>query len=732
MDPFRLLSRSSNLRKSTPSESATVRHIPSAADTGNLERDPNDFSETAERSKKRKRHSQYGAHGDYQPQLLEYYSASSKTARSFLHNHATESYKSTEQRPENFHEATENQETLDQNACKRILKQNKLKITLLEAVSFEGRKRREKHRLLSSGTEASMHTAKAQAQLTTRPLRSFRELGAKYNVARRLAANLDVQGYKRPTEVQLGSLPLLLGNDKDRGLQLECNKKLEGNSRSEVDLLTIAPTGSGKTLAFLVHLMHGLRQDCQHQRLEGSSEIRKESFQALVLAPTHELVDQIANEGKKLAFGTGIRVSRMRKGMSIDSDCSTEIPPFDEQTHKKPADGLIEDHASKGSHIKADILISTPMLLLNAAGSSSEPLTSSLTQVRYLVLDEADVLLDPLFRAQTLGIWKGCTHRSLQTSLWSATIGSSIESLAQEFILDRRRRLGLEVGRGQHYVLRLIVGLKDSAVPNISHQLLYAATERGKLMALRQMIHPTAATPRHERSLQPPFLIFTQTIARATALHSELLYDIPPEAGGSSRIAVLHSDLSDTARSSIMAGFRKGEIWILVTTDLLARGIDFRGINGVVNYDIPNTSGIYVHRVGRTGRQGREGGVAVTLYTEEDIKYVKNVAHVIAASEKQRGKSQNPKGEDGLQQWLLDALPDVSKRTKQELKKTGVEARRTAKEPNDRGKEVRRMRISTKSGYDRRQEQKRRDTVAGSQRRSGKESSDEDWVGIGD
>ncbi|KAI4255801.1 MAG: hypothetical protein L6R42_006558, partial [Xanthoria sp. 1 TBL-2021] len=116
----------------------------------------------------------------------------------------------------------------------------------------------------------------------------------------------------------------------------------------------------------------------------------------------------------------------------------------------------------------------------------------------------------------------------------------------------------------------------------------------------------------------------------------------------------------------------------------------------------------------------------------EDIKYVKNVANVIAASEKQRDKSQDLKDRDELQQWLLDALPDVSKRTKKELKMAGVEARRSTKKADDGGKEARRMRISTKSGYDRRLEQKKRDAVAGFRRRSAKESSDEEWGGIED
>jgi ATP-dependent RNA helicase DDX52/ROK1 len=203
-------------------------------------------------------------------------------------------------------------------------------------------------------------------------------------------------------------------------------------------------------------------------------------------------------------------------------------------------------------------------------------------------------------------------------------------------------------------------------------------------------------------------LRFTQTIPRAIALHSELLYDIPPEAGGSSRIAVLHADLSSSARDGIMTRFRRGEVWVLITTDLLARGVDFRGLNGVVNYDVPTSSAAYVHRVGRTGRAGREGGVAVTFYTQEDIPYVKLIANIIRASEKLRGVE----GEGSIKQWMLDALPTPSKRDKQQLKRRGVEARRTVKQDGRPG-----GRISSKAGYVRREENKRRDAKMAARKR---------------
>ncbi|KAL8951270.1 MAG: hypothetical protein Q9222_002749 [Ikaeria aurantiellina] len=720
MDPFKLLSRSSKLRKPNLTSAGGVHHVPSAADSGHLERHPGvnaHLEENARTSRKRKR----------------------ATATDTIANDASQnrgSYPDTENgtrlQPTKRTDALTNSRASDQETCKRILKQNRLKIALLPPRP-RNEKQRTRHKRLSRRDEDATRSEATPSRLVTEPLQSFDELATRFGVSKRLADNLAMQGYLSPTEVQLGALPILLGNDTTRGLPPEDRKITKTGSCSAFDLLTVAPTGSGKTLAFLVHLLHGLRRRQRNHHEQGASKPVTQPLQALILAPTHELVNQIVSEGKKLAFGTGIRISRMRKDMRLGNSDSPETCSRNEEDPRSSINGDSQAEASNGATVKANIIVSTPMLLSRNAVPCTDGVRSPMAEVQYLILDEADVLLDPLFREQTLAVWDACTNANLQTSLWSATIGSSIEALAQNFILERRARLGLIDASKKHHIIRVVVGLKDSAVPNISHQLVYAATEPGKLMALRQMIHPSAGSGSNTPPLQPPFLVFTQSIPRAMALHAELLYDISPEAGGSSRIAVLHSDLSDTARFAVMTAFRRGEVWILITTDLLARGIDFRGINGVVNYDIPNSSGLYVHRVGRTGRQGREGGVAVTLYTKEDIKYVKNVVNVIAASEKQKGTVADGKGQEGLQKWLLDALPDVSKKTKKDLKRGGVEGRRPKMTAGDGGREARQMRISTKSGYDRRLKNRRKGAVASTQHHSAMEGSDDDndeWEGI--
>ena len=730
MDAFKILARSTNIQKSVPAFDVIDQQIPSAGltalpnyDAKISERPPSN-KERVLSGVKRKRKERLELEGHEKSQQRSSSPRGENCASISVLRGNIKDEESGDLQKTNGKQDSMAYAPMADDECRQILKRHKLRATVLHDKhgSLNGKLGRQE-------PQEDEGKKKAYAQILPQPLISFDMLQRKYGVSRRFLGNLRAQGYTEPTEVQIGSLPLLLGSEEDLDLAARTTKTSVGSSKSETDVLTIAPTGSGKTLCFMTHLLHGLLADRKSIKKKDSKPSIVHQVKALILVPTHELANQIVNEGRKLALGTGIRLSRLRKGTVLQSgsvDKHGKATVYQEKaTHGQNMDEL---ECSNRSVVKADILVSTPLILLHTI-TADRPSADSLSSVRYLVLDEADVLLDPLFREQTLNIWNACSHKSLRTSLWSATVGSSIESLVQTFVLERRHRLGL---RAEHHrIVRLVVGLKDSAIPNVFHHLLYAASEQGKLLALRQLLHPSAPSS-GMLSLQPPCLIFTQTIPRAIALHSELLYDIPMEAGGSSRIAVLHSDLSDNARSKIMTGFRKGEIWILITTDLLSRGVDFRGMNGIVNYDLPNTCNSYIHRVGRTGRQGREGGLAVTLYTKEDIPYVKNVVNVIAASGQTASTDFNIKHEDNnTQKWLLNVLPNVSKSVKKSLKNHGVESR-TATDRRGNGKKKTKTRISTKSGYDRRLENKRRMTVLGGRWKSSDTASfdDEEWSGI--
>lgn len=734
MDAFKLLTRSTKLK---PSTSTTTSRLPSAGKAAN----PQLFgsAEDIQSSKKRKRQNEAAGHAsedkndDFEATQRLLFGGGHSTQSTTSTAAVKESKKARKSKkgsaknddtqvPDESDSEQVQGETMDESERRTILKTHKIKVVDLRSLEDilaekaddhddDAKSKKKKKRKISKEIASlSKKRQKEARQLYPEPLTSFQDLRKKYQISRKLAENIAEQGFTVPTEVQMGSLPLLLGNTSTEDGQ-------------EPDLLAVAPTGSGKTLAFLIPLINKTVR-C-HRENPGQREIL-----SIIVAPTKELVGQIVNEGRKLAVGTGVKITAMRKGMQVvaraegddaDEDSEDSASGSDEDEH---ADKSAKSKDSKNTDTltKSDILVTTPLALVNALSVKDTEEKESLPSVRHLVLDEADVLLDPLFREQTLAIWNSCTNTNLGISFWSATMGSSIEELTKSILESRHESLDA----AKRPLLRLVIGLKDSAVPNIQHKLIYAATEQGKLLGLRQLLHPTAAIGPNEVRLRPPFLVFTQTITRAVALHSELLYDIPIEAGGSSRIAVLHSDLSETRRSEIMKGFRKGEIWIIITTDLLARGVDFRGINGVVNYDIPTSSAAYVHRVGRTGRAGREGGVAVTYYTKEDIPYVKSIANLIHTSEKLQGKEQS------VQKWLLDSLPDLGKKDRQDLKKHGVKARAASAKLKHDTEKGGKARISTKSGYDRRMENKRKGAISASRNRAQQPSTAKDAADSGD
>jgi ATP-dependent RNA helicase DDX52/ROK1 len=591
---------------------------------------------------------------------------------------------------------------LSEDECRQILRSHRLKLTYMlkpEAPSRVSKPSKKKKNKVKAEAEPAKDDKK---QLFPQPLTSFSELRSVYEISRRVADNLVGQGYREPTEVQLGSLPILLRPELALGAQEqeEAGRQLNDNV---FDFLGVAPTGSGKTISFLIPTVNRIMRRRAQEEVQDCHDL-----EAIIVAPTRELSHQIVNEGRKLVQGTAIRIIGMKKGMQVaaekqdileEEDISEDDEADDDEESSGEESEAGADRKKSRSVAKADILVTTPLLLLNYLTSGAGATQKVLPTVRDLILDEADVLLDPLFREQTLGLWTACTNPELRLSCWSATMGSNIESLITERIKARQEALGCP----QRPFVRLVVGLKDTAVPNITHKLTYTATEQGKLLALRQLLRPSSKDDSGP-PLRPPFLVFTQTIDRATALHEELKYDIPVEAGGSTRIAALHSGLADHARATIMRRFRAGDIWVLITTDVLARGVDFAGVNGVVNYDVPGSSAAYVHRAGRTGRAGREGGIAVTFYTKEDIPFVKTVANVITASEKQAGKS----GDDaGVQKWLLDALPKVNKADRKMLRERGVEARRSGHKAN----------ITSTSGFERRKENNRRGAMEASKKR---------------
>lgn len=248
--------------------------------------------------------------------------------------------------------------------------------------------------------------------------------------------------------------------------------------------------------------------------------------------------------------------------------------------------------------LPCDILISTPRRLQLCICKKKKKI--DLSRVEYLVLDESDKLFERSLLEQTDSVVKACSNPSIIRSLFSATLPGFVEDVARTVM---------------HDAVRVIVGDKNAASESIKQKLIFAGSEEGKLLALRQSF---------AESLNPPMLIFVQSIERAEELYGELKFD-------SIRVGVIHSNLSQEQRESVIDDFRAGKTWVLIATDVLGRGMDFKGVKCVINYDFPDCAASYIHRIGRSGRAGRIGE-AITFYTEHDIPYLRNIANVMTAS----------------------------------------------------------------------------------------------------
>nr|DAD19401.1 TPA_asm: hypothetical protein HUJ06_020864 [Nelumbo nucifera] len=318
-----------------------------------------------------------------------------------------------------------------------------------------------------------------------------------------------------------------------------------------------APTGSGKTLAFmcpiLVKLKHG----------------SKDGIRAVILCPTRELAAQTTRECKKLAKGKKFNIKLMTKELA---------------------------RSGNFEKMSCDILVSTPLRIRFAMHKRK----LDLSRVEYLVLDESDKLFELGFVKQIDSVVKACSNSSIVRSLFSATLPDSVEELARTIM---------------HDAVRVIVGRKNTASELIKQKLVFAGSEEGKLLALRQSF---------KESLNPPVLLFVQSKERAKELYRELAFD-------NIRVDVIHADLSQTQRDNAVDDFRAGKTWVLIATDVIARGMDFKGINCVINYDFPESAAAYIHRIGRSGRAGRSGE-AITYYTEDDVPFLRNIANVMKSS----------------------------------------------------------------------------------------------------
>ena len=291
-------------------------------------------------------------------------------------------------------------------------------------------------------------------------------------------------------------------------------------------------------------------------------------IRALVLSPTKELSMQTGRVLMPLLPGLKIRCSVLSKATAAGCDFNSKV----------------------------DILLANPLRLESMAREGKIHLGA----VETLVLDEADKLFDMGFSEQIDACLHACTHPNIVRSLFSATLPESVELLARSVLRDP---------------LRITVGERNISATSVDQKLLFVGRENGKLLAIRQLIRD---------GLRPPVLVFVNTKEKAKQVHRELMFE-------GVHVDSLHASQSHAAREKAVEKFRDGSTWVLIATDLVARGLDFAGVETVINLDFPNSTIDYVHRVGRTGRAGSQGN-AVTFFTEDDIEKLRGVANVIKAA----------------------------------------------------------------------------------------------------
>jgi ATP-dependent RNA helicase DeaD len=277
--------------------------------------------------------------------------------------------------------------------------------------------------------------------------------------------------------------------------------------------------------------------------------------QALVLAPTRELAVQVRDEFEKLAHGRRVHCVPVYGG--------------------KPIRGQIAK-LQRG----AEVVIGTPGRVLDLIGRSALNLDS----VRIVVLDEADRMLDIGFRPDIEKILRRCP-KERQTMLFSATVAPPIERLAQKYMHDPEM---------------LDYSLKTMAVDTIDQYYFSVDPERKFDLLVRLL----------KREQPEQAIVFCRT-KRGT---DRVFRNLSKKLEG---VDSIHGDMVQGTRDRVMKKFRAGDVRILVATDVVGRGIDVTRISHIINYDIPQASDDYVHRVGRTGRMGREG-IAYTFVTTEE------------------------------------------------------------------------------------------------------------------
>lgn len=362
---------------------------------------------------------------------------------------------------------------------------------------------------------------------------SFSDLG----LAEPILQALSAKDYITPTPIQRRAIPELLAGK---------------------DMLGIAQTGTGKTAAFALPILHQIANQRGPRDRRGP--------RALILAPTRELVGQIAEELK--TYGQKLRLRQ------------TVI--FGGVGQKGQVNAL-----RRG----VDIVIATPGRLLDLMDQGHLDLKA----IRFLVLDEADRMLDMGFIRDIRKIMTALP-KERQSLLFSATMPDGIVELSAEML---------------NKPVRVEVAPQSTPIERIE-QSVYHIDSAGKRGLLTKLLGDEALSR---------VIVFSRTKHRANRIAEQL------DRSGI-RADAIHGNKSQGARQRALARFRSGQARVLVATDIAARGIDVDGVTHVINYELPNEPESYVHRIGRTGRAGAQG-VALSFCDADERGYLKDIERLI-------------------------------------------------------------------------------------------------------
>ncbi len=331
-------------------------------------------------------------------------------------------------------------------------------------------------------------------------------------------------GFTKPTPIQEEVIPIVLN--------------------SEEDIVGLAQTGTGKTAAFGLPIIEQI-------------DVQDKSVQALILAPTRELGIQISKDLQTFSKHiNGLQVVPVYGGASID----TQIRAI-----------------KKG----AQIIVATPGRMLDLIKRRA----ANISNIRTVVLDEADEMLNMGFREELNGILEK-TPEIKRTLLFSATMPKEVARIAKNYMDDP---------------IEITVGQQNSGAENVRH-IYYLVHARDRYLALKRIA-----------DINPDIygIVFCRTRAETKDVADKLIKD-------GYNADALHGDLSQPQRDQVMKRFRERSLQMLVATDVAARGIDVNDISHIINYNLPEELDIYTHRSGRTGRAGKSGiSIAIVNYREK-------------------------------------------------------------------------------------------------------------------